>query len=92
MKKDLIMKLTNRFEEAAHIVDGVECWMARDIQEILAYDEWRNFCKVVEKAKIACQKSKSLVDDHFVEANKMVQIGSEGTRAVWDMMWERGIG
>ncbi len=89
MKKDILVKLTKNFEESAHTEEGIEYWMARDIQKLLEYDEWRNFCKVIEKAKIACQKSGRSSDDHFVEANKMVVIGSEGVREVADMVLSR---
>ena len=80
MKKDTLIKLTTNFEESAHIESGIEYWMARDIQKLLEYEEWRNFYKVIEKAKIACQNSGRSSADHFVEVNKMVMIGSEGTR------------
>ena len=30
MKKEMIAKLTKRFEESAHTEQGVEFWMARD--------------------------------------------------------------
>ncbi len=83
------MKLTKNFEESAHVEAGIEYWMARDIQKLLEYEEWRNFCKVIEKAKIACQNSGRSADDHFVEVNKMVMIGSEGTREISDLALSR---
>lgn len=39
MKKEMIAKLTKSFEESAHTEQGVEFWMARDIQELLEYDK-----------------------------------------------------
>jgi DNA-damage-inducible protein D len=89
VKKDTLMKLTKNFEESAHVEAGIEYWMARDIQKLLEYEEWRNFCKVIEKAKIACQNSGRSADDHFVEVNKMVMIGSEGTREISDLALSR---
>ena len=89
MKKDTLIKLTKNFEESAHVEAGIEYWMARDIQKLLEYEEWRNFCKVIEKAKIACQNSGRSADDHFVEVNKMVMIGSEGTREISDLALSR---
>jgi DNA-damage-inducible protein D len=89
MKKDTLIKLTKNFEESAHIEAGLEYWMARDIQKLLEYEEWRNFCKVIEKAKIACQNSGRSIDDHFVGVNKMVMIGSEGTREISDLVLSR---
>lgn len=89
MKKDTLIKLTKNFEESAHVEVGIEYWMARDIQKLLEYEEWRNFCKVIEKAKIACQNSGRSPDDHFVEVNKMVLIGSEGKREITDIILSR---
>ncbi len=89
MKKDTLVKLTKNFEESAHVEAGIEYWMARDIQTLLEYEEWRNFCKVIEKAKIACQNSGRPADDHFVEVNKMVVIGSEGVREITDIVLSR---
>ena len=61
------------FERAKHIrEDGFEFWYARELQKILDYTEWRNFSKVIEKAKIACEQSENAVSHHFVEVNKMV--------------------
>lgn len=78
------------FEEIKHISeDGVEFWYARELQTALEYVEWRNFRKVVEKAKIACENSANDVKSHFVEVNKMVNIGSGTSREVDDVMLSR---
>src|ERR1700722_2380587 len=89
MKKEMIAKLTKSFEESAHTEQGVEFWMARDIQELLEYDKWSNFLNVIEKAKIACQNSSQVVLDHFADVGKMVPIGSGGTREIPDIMLSR---
>mgnify|MGYP001560738790 FL=1 len=64
--KQLVVKLNKNFEEAAYIQDGVEYWLARELQTLLDYDEWRNFIKVIDKAKTACLNSEQQVSDHFV--------------------------
>lgn len=89
MKKEIITKLTKSFEESAHVEQGVEFWMARDIQELLEYNEWRNFLNVIDKAKIACEKSRQPIENHFVDVNKMVQVGSGGDREIPDIMLSR---
>lgn len=90
MKKEIITRLTKSFEESAHIEQGVEFWMARDIQELLEYNEWRNFLNVIEKAKNACENSRQPIENHFVDVNKMVHIGSEGgSREISDIMLSR---
>jgi len=89
MKRDVIVKLTKNFEEAAQKKEGIEYWMARDVQELLEYEEWRNFCRTIDKAKIACQKSGQAIEDHFVEVNKMIALGKGGQREVADIMLSR---
>ncbi len=53
MKKELIQKLHKSFEDCAYHEDGVEFWLARELQGLPGYTEWRNFTLVIEKAKTA---------------------------------------
>ena len=49
----------------AQQTDGeVEYWLARDLQHLLGYDQWRNFAQVISKAKVACEVSGHEVSDH----------------------------
>lgn len=89
MDKTIISQLHNRFEQAAHHKDGVTYWLARDIQALLEYAQWRNFQEVIEKAKIACINSEQSVNDHFAEVSKMVDIGSGSARDITDYMLTR---
>jgi DNA-damage-inducible protein D len=89
MKKEIIVQLNKTFEESAYTQNGVEYWMARDIQNLLGYTDWRNFLLVVDKAKIACSRSGQNIADHFVDVNKMVQLGSGSQREVEDIMLTR---
>jgi DNA-damage-inducible protein D len=85
MKKELISELFERFELACYIYKDVECWSARELQTILGYSEWRNFLKVVDKAKLACETSGAIASDHFVDVNKMVSLGSSSEREIDDV-------
>jgi DNA-damage-inducible protein D len=78
------------FESIKHINEyGQEFWYARELQVALEYKEWRNFTKVIDKAKTACKGSENAVSDHFVDVNKMVNIGSEGQREIDDIQLSR---
>lgn len=90
MKKEVVYTLTDTFEAHAQQADnGVEFWLARDLQHLLGYDEWRNFTAVINKAKTACEVSDHAISDHFVGVNKMVDLGSGSQRNVDDMMLTR---
>ncbi len=60
------------FESIKHIdEEGKEYWLARELQHILEYKEWRNFLKVLNKAKDACDNSKFNINEQLVEINKL---------------------
>ncbi len=81
MKSELIQSLTDSFEGHAQSTEnGVEFWLARDLQYLLGYAEWRNFTTVISKAKVACEVSGHAITDHFVDVNKMVDLGSGSRR------------
>jgi DNA-damage-inducible protein D len=90
LEKERIEALMGDFEAHAQFhEDGVEYWLARDLQHLLGYGEWRNFCSVISKAKTACEVSGKAVGNHFVDVNKMVQIGSGSVREIDDLMLTR---
>jgi DNA-damage-inducible protein D len=90
MKTELVQSLTRNFEACAQRSDsGVEFWLARDIQHLLGYSEWRNFLTVINKGKTACEVSGHIVADHFVDVNKMVDLGSGSQRDIEDLMLTR---
>ena len=53
MDRMIIAQLQKTFEEHARKADGVEFWLARELQLLLGYDKWENFYHVIEKAKVA---------------------------------------
>lgn len=58
MESTQIQMMTETFEGHAQEAEGgVEYWLARDLQQLLGYAEWRNFLNAVTKAKTACEGS-----------------------------------
>ena len=77
MEQQQIQSLTTTFEGHAQQIDnGVEFWLARDLQHLLGYGKWDNFQSVISKAKTACEVSGHNIADHFADVGKMVELGS----------------
>jgi DNA-damage-inducible protein D len=89
MKQDLVRRLHQHFEDYVHVQDGVEFWFARELLTLLGYSEWRNFLKVIEKARKSCENSNNAISNHFVGVNKMVSLGSGSEREIEDIMLTR---
>jgi DNA-damage-inducible protein D len=83
LKKASVDRLLDAFEQASNVDEsGVEYWYARDLQKLLGYAEYRNFLTVVQRAKEACLNSDQTIENHFVDVNKMVGIGSGAEREI----------
>lgn len=89
MKKELITELLQKFEQAAHEYEGVECWSARELQKTFNYSDWRNFLKAIEKAKKSCENAGEEVSDHFVGFNKMIELAKGAQREIDDIALTR---
>lgn len=78
------------FDDIKHIDEnGNEYWLARELQEILQYTEWRNFHKVISSAQIACKISQHSVEDCFVEVNKSIISGKGRQSSIIDYRLNR---
>ena len=81
MAKEIGKPKTNLFENIKSTDEnGHEYWMARQLSKVLDYTDFRNFAGVIEKAWNACKNSGYNPQDHIVEANEMVRIGSNAER------------
>lgn len=90
MKTEIVHTLTDTFEaHAQQAENGIEFWLARDLQHLLGYDEWRNFTTVISKAKTSCELSGHPVADHFVDVNKTIAMPKGAEKEVPDIMLTR---
>lgn len=91
METSTVHQLTETFEgHAQQTENGVEYWLARDLQHLLGYAEWRNFNQTaISRAITACEVSGHPIQNHFVDVNRMVKIGSGTEREIGDIMLTR---
>lgn len=69
--------------------DGQEYWLARELQEVMEYTEWRNFLKVIDKAKIACRNSGNDVSEHFLDVDRACTMPNGGEKFIDDIVLSR---
>lgn len=93
LSKYIFSSYTSPFDSIKQLDDeGNEYWYARDLQGILEYSEWRNFYKIIEKAKNACEASGHVVQSEFVDVNKLVDVGANlqrRQRSIQDIVLSR---
>lgn len=87
---ELVKYSEQTFESIKHVNEyGEEYWLARELQLVLEYAQWRRFSDAIERAKLACKNSGFAVEDHFADVGKMVDIGSGAEREIDDVMLSR---
>ena len=87
---ELVKYSEQTFESIKHVNEyGEEYWLARELQPVLEYAQWRRFSDAIERAKLACKNSGFAVEDHFADVGKMVDIGSGAEREIDDVMLSR---
>lgn len=74
---------------AASELEGVECWSARELQELLGYSKWENFEKVIQKAKDACKYAGGEVDYHFPDVRKTIPMPKGAEKEIDDILLTR---
>ena len=78
------------FESIKHIDEnGFEYWLARELMLALEYKRWDKFCNVIENAKTACEKSNYLIEDHFSQMGKMIELAKGAKRTILDYKLSR---
>ena len=92
MKKIGYRYTNNIFENIKHIDEyGNEYWYARELSKVLEYKDWRNFLKVLNKAKEACKNSGFNIDEQLVEVNKLSKRNNNATANIQDYKLSRYI-
>jgi DNA-damage-inducible protein D len=85
------LKINNSIlEDIKHIDEnGCEYWLARELMVTLEYKRWDKFSNVIDNAKIACENSNNLVEDHFSQVGKMIEIAKGAKRNLIDYKLSR---
>lgn len=92
MKKIVDRYTNNIFENIKHTDEyGNEYWYARELSKVLEYKDWRNFLKVLNKAKDACKNSGFNIDEQLVEVNRLSKRNNNATANIQDYKLSRYI-
>ncbi|HED07420.1 MAG TPA: DNA damage-inducible protein D [Ignavibacteria bacterium] len=90
MKTQIIQSLTENFESFSYKTKvNVEFWLARDLQRLLGYTQWRNFFAVIEKAKTTCKISGENISYHFADVSKTIEMPKNAQKEIDDIMLTR---
>ena len=90
MSTELTAYSEQTFESIKHINEaGQEYWLARELQPVLDYTQWRNFNEAVERAKLACNNSGIDPEIHFADVSKSSPMPNGGERILDDYMLSR---
>jgi len=78
------------FESIKHVDEyGNEYWLARELMLVLEYKRWDKFNNVINNAKIACTKSNYMIEDHFSQVGKMIELAKGAKRTILDYKLSR---
>ncbi|MBI3273946.1 MAG: DNA damage-inducible protein D [Candidatus Colwellbacteria bacterium] len=91
MSTDITITGPHRDFEAIKYIDknGIEYWFGRDLFPLFGYATWQAFDEVIRRAVRAALNSGQIVENHFSQLTKMVEIGSGGKRAVKEWKLDR---
>lgn len=90
MDKQLVMRLKATIDGIAHHTeDGVEYWLARELQEVFGYSRWENFENALEKAKFSCKNSGTDIIECFRDITKTSPMPNGGVKEINDIMLTR---
>ena len=78
------------FEDIKHIDEfGNEYWLARELQNVLGYRQWRSINELIDRAKVACAESNFEIDNHFAVQRKMIKLAKGAIRNIVDYKLSR---
>lgn len=81
---DQSLQLQNSLDNCRNEDRGTDFWYARDLQSQLGYAKWESFEKVVLKAIENCKAVQADENAHFIEVDRVVELGKGAKRDITD--------
>jgi len=89
MKSGEIIALFEQFENVSAEFEGIECWSARELQNLLGYTQWRNFENIIDKAKESCENAGENLYYHFADVSKTIPMPKGAEKEIDDILLTR---
>ncbi|KAB7786787.1 DNA damage-inducible protein D [Bifidobacterium cebidarum] len=89
MDRTTIERYASELDSHSQKAGDTEYWYARDIMPYLGYQQWKNFIKVVDKARLACRNSDVPVEAHFRDTSREVPLAKGAIRSIADVKLTR---
>ncbi|MDR2727580.1 MAG: DNA damage-inducible protein D [Chitinispirillales bacterium] len=66
---------SKKFEDIKRIDEyGQEYWLARELQSVLNYAQWRRFCDAIDRAMVSCKLNMQDPKYHFADIDKFIEM------------------
>jgi len=86
---DLTRSSTSPFDAIRREDENGEYWLARDLQPLLGYAQWRRFNDTINRARVSVAAAGGDVRHHFSQVSQVADAGNLGTQTRSDFRMTR---
>lgn len=84
-----VMKPGSPFDQIRRVDENGEYWLARDLQPLLGYAQWRRFNDTINRARVSVAAAGGDVRHHFSQVSQVADAGNLGNQTRSDFRMTR---